>query len=168
VWSSESGAHLHTMVGHTCFVLALAVGLDGKVYSGSNDRTVRVWSGDDSTHLQTLVGHAGQVRTLAIGKDGIIYSGSLDRTIRGWSGEDGTHLRTLLGLTHDIASLVVGLDGTVSIRGRKTIQSGRGPQTTVHSCGPCIETTATILAISGHSLWSQVACCFLDWMMAPS
>jgi hypothetical protein len=44
--------------GHTSSVGALAVGLDGKVYSGSDDQTIRVWSGDDGTHLQTLEGHA--------------------------------------------------------------------------------------------------------------
>jgi WD40 repeat protein len=86
--------------------------LDGKVYSGSFDHTIRVWSGDDGTHLQTLVGHTRFVRALAAGLDGKVYSGSEDETIRVWSGTDGTHLQTFVD-TQGVMSLTVGLDGKV-------------------------------------------------------
>jgi hypothetical protein len=99
--------------GHTAHVYALAVGLDGKVYSGSGDKTIRVWSGDDGTHLQTLVGHTDYVNSLAVGLDGKVYSGSEDMTIRVWSGDDGTHLQTLEGHTSFVFALAVGLDGKV-------------------------------------------------------
>jgi WD40 repeat protein len=66
---------------HTSDVNALAVGLDGKIYSGSSDGTIRVWSGDDGTHLQTLVGHTRHVTSLAVGLDGKVFSGSSDNTI---------------------------------------------------------------------------------------
>jgi WD40 repeat protein len=90
------------------------VGLDGKVYSGSYDTTIRVWSGDDGTHLQTLVGHTGWVWALAVGLDGKkVCSGSWDGTIRVWSGVDGTHLQTLVGHTSRVSALAVGLDGKV-------------------------------------------------------
>jgi WD40 repeat protein len=75
VWSGTDGTHLQTLVGHMGTVFALAVGLDGKVYSGSCDTTIRVWSGDGGTHLQTLVGHTGDVFALAVGLDGKVYSG---------------------------------------------------------------------------------------------
>jgi hypothetical protein len=71
--------------GHAGYVCAIAVGLDGKVYSGSSDMTIRVWSGESGAHLQTLHGHTDRVRALAIGLNGKIYSGSWDRTIRVWS-----------------------------------------------------------------------------------
>jgi hypothetical protein len=101
------------LAGHTDAVYALAVGLDGKVYSGSWDKTIRVWSGVDGTHLQTLVGHTYGVRALAVGLDGKVYSGSSDKTIRVWSGVDGTHLQTLVGHTDIVWALAVGLDGKV-------------------------------------------------------
>ena len=41
------------------YVYALAAGLDGKIYSGSSDNSIRVWSGVDGAHLQTLT-HAPQ------------------------------------------------------------------------------------------------------------
>jgi WD40 repeat protein len=99
--------------GHTLGVRALAVGLDGKLYSGSDDTTIRVWSGVDGTHLQTLVGHMSWVCALAVGLDGKVYSGSYDKTIRVWSGVDGTHLQTLVGHTDWVEALAVGLDGKV-------------------------------------------------------
>jgi hypothetical protein len=97
--------------GHTGTVPALAVGLDGKVYSGSTDKTIRVWSGESGAHLQTLQGHTNWVRALTVGLNGKIYSGSWDKTIRVWSSEIGAHLQTLVGHTRPVTALAVGLDG---------------------------------------------------------
>jgi hypothetical protein len=105
--------------GHTGYVRALAVGLDGKVYSGSEDETIRGWSATDGTHLHTLVGHTGYVLALAVGLDSKVYSGSTDKTIRVWSGDDGRHLQTLAGHTKCVWALTVGLDG-------KKVYSGSG------------------------------------------
>jgi WD40 repeat protein len=58
--------------------MALAVGPDGKVFSGSSDRTVRVWSGVNGAQLHTLKGGMGAVHcvcALALGRDGTMYSG---------------------------------------------------------------------------------------------
>jgi WD40 repeat protein len=96
VWSGDDGTHLRTLEGHADVVCSLAVGLDGKVYSGSFDKTIRVWSGEDGTHLHTLMGHTSIVSALCVGRSNTVYSASYDTTIRVWSGEDGTHLRTLL------------------------------------------------------------------------
>ena len=80
-------------MAHTCrrskdtqtrFVFALAVGLDGRVYSGSGDHTIRVWSGVNGTHLQTLKGHTRDVFSVKVGLFGKVFSGSHDRTIQIW------------------------------------------------------------------------------------
>ena len=115
--------------GHTDSVRCLAVGLDGKIYSGSQDKAIRVWSGVDGTHLQTLRGHTSCVQALAVGLDSKIYSGSYDGTTRVWSGADGTHLQTLENPNHrwdgwaeHVWALAVGLDGNIySGMGDKTI-----------------------------------------------
>jgi WD40 repeat protein len=104
VWSGASGAHVRTLVGHNTSVMALAVGLNGRMYSGSWDSTIRVWAAHDGTHLQTLVGHTGSVRALAVSKDGrVVYSASTDCTIRVWSGEDG-HTSALSWVTRATSS----------------------------------------------------------------
>jgi WD40 repeat protein len=99
--------------GHKDYVWALTLGPDGKIYSGSEDMTVRVWSGESGAHLQTLQGHTRAVCALAIGLNGKIYSGSADRTIRVWSSASGAHLQTLVGHTDWVHALAVGLDGKV-------------------------------------------------------
>ena len=49
------GEHLYTLVGHTGPVGALAVGVDGKIFTGSVDRTIWVWSDVGAVlHRQTL------------------------------------------------------------------------------------------------------------------
>jgi WD40 repeat protein len=65
------------------------VGLDGRVYSASEESTIRVWSGDDGAHLQTLEGHSDGVMSLAWGPDGKLYSASRDCTFRVWSNGGG-------------------------------------------------------------------------------
>jgi hypothetical protein len=93
--------------GHTGIVWALVVGLDGKVYSGSADKTIMVWSGESGAHLQTLKGHTSAVSALAVGLDGNICSGSDDCTVRVWSGESGEHVRTLKGHVSSVLALAV-------------------------------------------------------------
>ena len=44
------------LTGQWAAVRALAVGLDGHMFSGSDDTTIRVWSGVDDAHLHTLEG----------------------------------------------------------------------------------------------------------------
>ena len=54
------------------------MGLDGKVFSGSDDGTIRVWSCDDGTHLHTLIQHDGVqhfVDALVVMRDGTLVSG---------------------------------------------------------------------------------------------
>jgi len=97
--------------GHTKTIWALAIGLNnGKVYSGSADKTIRVWSCEGGALLQTLHGHTAEVNALAVGPDEKLYSGSMDHTIRVWSGDDGTHLQTLLGHTQGVRVLAVGVN----------------------------------------------------------
>jgi WD40 repeat protein len=77
VWSGDDGTHLQTLEGHTEGVQAIAVGLDGKVYSGSYDETIRVWSGTDGTPVHTLKALKGSVFALAVMRSGTLVSGGI-------------------------------------------------------------------------------------------
>jgi hypothetical protein len=94
--------------GHTDSVSCLAVGLNGTLYSGSLDVTVRVWRGGNE--IRRLEGHTDWVHCLAVGPAGTIYSGSYDGRIRVWSGEDGALIRTLSAHSDVVYSLAVGLN----------------------------------------------------------
>jgi WD40 repeat protein len=102
--------------GHYEDICCLAVGPNGKVYSGSvgsRDFLVRVWSTRDGQLLQTLEGHNGHLFSLAVAQDGTLYSASFDGTVRAWSGETGIHLRTLTGHIRAVSALAIGANGNV-------------------------------------------------------
>ena len=97
-------------------VLALGVGMDGKLYSFSDNRGdwIQVWDTTNNyTELRVLKGHADTVLALEVGLDDKVYSASTDCTIRVWSGDDSAHLNTLEGHTSSVIALAVGLDGKV-------------------------------------------------------
>jgi hypothetical protein len=103
---------------HVERVTHLAVGQNGKLYSGSYDASIQVWSSGDGTHLSTLTGHRQRgvtrmIMCLAVGQDDTVYSGSDDMTIRVWSGDDGALRQVLTGHTDAVAALAVGLDGKI-------------------------------------------------------
>jgi WD40 repeat protein len=101
---SRDGAFVQTLEplgglgpsGVTCF-RTLAVGLDGKVFAGSLDRTINVWSGESGAPLHTLtlndddddydddgdIGDSG-VCSFAVGSNGVLYSGSASGSILAW------------------------------------------------------------------------------------
>jgi hypothetical protein len=90
VVSGTYGEHLYTLVGHTGPVGALAVGIDGKIFTGSVDRTIWVWSDLGAVlHRQTLT---APVTALAVGIDGKVYSASSDNSVRVWKGDDMTYV----------------------------------------------------------------------------
>eukprot|EP00035_Acanthoeca_spectabilis_P014880 m.293158 g.293158 ORF g.293158 m.293158 type:complete len:146 (-) comp16240_c0_seq2:738-1175(-) len=99
VWVSRWEAYARegrqpvALEGHQGSIQSLAVGIDGKVFSASNDWTIKVWRGTNGSHLYTLAGHTSIVLSLAIGMNGWVYSGSSDRTIRVWCGETGGFCR---------------------------------------------------------------------------
>jgi WD40 repeat protein len=70
--------------GHTDSVWALTVLPDGRVVSGSDDKSVRVWDLAGGTP-RVLEGHTDRVLALAALSDGRVVSGSSDNTVRVWS-----------------------------------------------------------------------------------
>jgi WD40 repeat protein len=84
-------------------VSGLVLGLNGRVYSGSNDGTIRVWSGDDGAHIQTLEGHTKGVSSMVWGPEGKLYSASYGGTIRVWSDGCATIVQTSESSIHSLA-----------------------------------------------------------------
>ena len=80
---TPSGILITTLQGHTDRVSCLAV-VGNKLYSGSEDRTIRVWDTYTHQHVTTLQGHTGTVYCLAV-VGNKLCSGSFDRTIRVWT-----------------------------------------------------------------------------------
>ena len=76
-----------TLVGHTSDVGCMTLLDDGRVVSGSNDRTLIVWAaGDDGAFAaaQTLSGHTNSVMCVTQLDDRRLASGSTDNTLKVW------------------------------------------------------------------------------------
>jgi len=122
-WLLDAKFHLDTSDTNTC-VSAIAVGLDGKIYTGGSNGSIYVWTTDD-THslLQTLRGHTGVIDALHVDRNGQLYSGSGDTTIRVWSGVDSRQLYILQGHTEIVCHITTGNDGLIySASGDTTIR----------------------------------------------
>ena len=90
-----------TLTGHTDFVQCLIID-DGKLYSGSHDRTIKIWNCSTDTLIKTLTGHTGSVYCLTI-SDGMLYSVGWDHSIMVWNCSNH-ELITTLGVPeeHDV------------------------------------------------------------------
>ena len=64
-------------------VSSVCVTKDGKIVSGSEDKTVRVWD-MQGKELAICRGHEDWVNSVCVTKDGKIVSGSADKTVRVW------------------------------------------------------------------------------------
>ena len=73
---------LSIMRGHTAWVNCLAIH-ENKLYSGSDDKTIRVWNTETYEEISTVIGHTDYVICLTL-HENRLYSGSYDNTIRVW------------------------------------------------------------------------------------
>src|SRR5437016_4453976 len=75
--------------------------VDGRrVFTTSDDRTVRIWDAASGKETAKLVGHTGAIWALAVSPTGEhILSASADGTARIWDASTGLELRVLEG--HD-------------------------------------------------------------------
>eukprot|EP00035_Acanthoeca_spectabilis_P008994 m.161317 g.161317 ORF g.161317 m.161317 type:complete len:213 (+) comp14572_c0_seq2:838-1476(+) len=113
----ESDRAVWASAGHEGAIWGLALARDGsKVFSGSEDGTVRVWSARDGAHFETLEVHTGSVYALAMAPNGTLYVGGEEGRIEAWSSLDMSFVCFLEGDPAQGASVwapAVGLDGNV-------------------------------------------------------
>jgi WD40 repeat protein len=82
-----------TLTGHNDFVHCLIID-DGKLYSSSDDSTIKIWNCSTDTLITTLEGHTDCVWCLTI-NDGKLYSGSSDHSIMVWNCSNHKLITTL-------------------------------------------------------------------------
>ncbi|KAL5257600.1 hypothetical protein ACHWQZ_G012503 [Mnemiopsis leidyi] len=76
----------HVLTGHSGTVYCLGFYTSAghtRLFSGANDRTIKVWNVDRKIPSQTLDRHQGSVCCLVVSK-GKIFSGAMDSTIKVW------------------------------------------------------------------------------------
>ena len=76
-----------TLTGHTDWVRTVTALPDGRVVSGSSDKTLKVWdlnNPEGKECIATLTGHENRVRTVTVLPDGRVVSGADDNTLKVW------------------------------------------------------------------------------------
>ncbi len=108
---------LRTLVGHTSFVLAVAIAPDGKTaISASWDETLKIWDTETGRELKTLTGHSNSVWAVAIAPNGkTAISASRDKTLKIWDTETGRELKTLTGHSEWVRAVAIAPDGKTAI-----------------------------------------------------
>jgi WD40 repeat protein len=114
----------NTLLGcHNAYVSALTVLSDGRIVSGSEDRTIRIWdlkkNKKDQGYMRRLRWHKGGITILVCLSDDRIISASKDHTTRVWDltkteGEDGYVFRLNCSGDETTALLVLSDDRIVS------------------------------------------------------
>ncbi|GFY72308.1 notchless protein homolog 1 [Trichonephila inaurata madagascariensis] len=78
VWDIVLGQTVHILNSHVASVTCIRWGGSGLIYSGSQDRTIKVFRVKDGTLCRTLQGHGHWVNTLALNTDYVMRTGPYD------------------------------------------------------------------------------------------
>ncbi|MBI2804279.1 MAG: WD40 repeat domain-containing protein [Planctomycetes bacterium] len=102
------------LVTHPAAVLAARTSPDGKkMYTGAEDKIVRIWDSAKQTLEKQFTGHDAPVTTVAVSANlQLLASGSADKTIRIWNQATAKEANILLGHTAPLTSLAVNPAGT--------------------------------------------------------
>ena len=96
---------------------------DGRIVSGSRDRSLRIWNPSSGECETVLQGLTTSVTSLLLLSDGRIVSDSRDRSLRIWNPSSGECETVLQGLTTSVTSLLLLSDGRIaSGSGDKTLR----------------------------------------------
>jgi ribosome assembly protein 4 len=78
IWDTLVGRCLFALSGHALSVTCVRWGGEGLIYTGGQDRLVKVWNPDTGVLVRELKGHAHWVNTMALSTDYALRSGACD------------------------------------------------------------------------------------------
>ena len=99
--------------GHILYVTSLALLPDGRLCSGSSDRTITIWDTPTGQCEMTLIGHTCGILSLCALSDTRVCSGSNDNTIKIWNIHSGVCELTVTGHRKSLRSLMRLADGRI-------------------------------------------------------
>nr|KYP46990.1 Vegetative incompatibility protein HET-E-1 [Cajanus cajan] len=136
IWRTKDFTCLESLTNaHDDAINAVAVSYDGRVYTGSADKTIKVWAKPEGEKkhalVETLEKHNSGVNALALSSDEtVLYSGACDRSVLVWEKDESDGNMGLVGAlrghTKSILCLAVVADLVCSGSADKTIRIWRG------------------------------------------
>ncbi|KAL6885998.1 WD40-repeat-containing domain protein [Trichoderma evansii] len=104
---------LQTLEGHKYIIYCVAVSGDGKLATGSGDKTIKIYDTDTGACLRTLEVHDACIRSLSFLKNNRLASVSAG-TIRIWDIAAGTCIQTLEGHGDAVTSIIALSDNRLA------------------------------------------------------
>lgn len=97
---------LSTLQAHNDTINCMIKMDDGKLATGSYDKTIKIWNPSQLSCEVILHGHTDKIFSLTQLNDGRLASGSRDNTIRIWNGTNWTCLASLSGHSDAVFTLL--------------------------------------------------------------
>jgi ribosome assembly protein 4 len=154
IWDCDTGTPVHTLKGHTSWVLAVSWSPDdSRIATGSMDNTVRMWDPKIGKQLgNPMKGHTKWVTSLAwepyhIQKPGEprLASASKDATVRIWSTNQQTIEMVLSGHKGSVSCVKWGGAGLIytgshdkTVKGDQPISLSHAPSYQFHWSEACL------------------------------
>lgn len=110
---------LHTLKGHSSWVMAVAISPDSKtLFSSGLDHRIMAWNVETEAVQRTFAGHSKAVNCLTCSPDGqLLLSGSDDNTIKLWQIDTGKLVRSLAEHSRDVNAIAVNPNGQYMVSG---------------------------------------------------
>lgn len=109
IWDINNKANIETLEGHSGWIYALSLLSDGRLASGSYDKTIIIWDIEKKSQITVISGHLQAIQSLICIEGDRIVSGSWDKSIRIWDigGSKGGYkeIATLSGHSNEVLCL---------------------------------------------------------------
>ncbi|XP_066924910.1 notchless protein homolog 1-like [Clytia hemisphaerica] len=92
IWDTVLCKVLISMSGHLQSVTCMQWGGEGLIYSGSQDRTIKVWRDTDGVLCRTLQGHGHWINTMALNTGYMLRTGGFEAAQKKNNNEDDEKL----------------------------------------------------------------------------
>ncbi|CAO4367966.1 unnamed protein product [Caenorhabditis nigoni] len=114
IWDTVKGTVVRCLSGHTASVTCLRWGGEGLIYSGSQDRTVKMWRADDGVMCRNMTGHAHWINTLALNTDYALRTSCFEPSKRCIKPESLEECQKVARQRYDAAIKIAGGERLVS------------------------------------------------------
>ncbi len=112
IWDLAAKSELAQLEGPLQHIMALAYGMEGRLYAGYRDGQIYVWEIAKKEPALILAGHASAISSLALHPSGqFLASGSTDDSVKVWDLRKAEVLQTLAIPTANVHDVAFSLDG---------------------------------------------------------